>query len=221
MNAGVINLILRQSYLHLLSYGLVSLILFMAMADAFLVWHLRRVLRAESIRFRDCCLSRSELRQLVHPAARSIAEMGERGAELNEAVWRNKHTLTEASLFVPLRTRMMLIRDLSTLMGLIATLLALVAAASDFARNGNPELLVGSVGTGCVATCVAAIGCAIAMWNLSRLTRLRLEVAQQTEGLFSLLGTVRGSRNGSEVPIQHLGDGPGVGSEEEEAHVSA
>ncbi len=82
---------------------------------------------------------------------------------------------------------MSLTRDLSTLMGLIATLLALVAAASDFAKHGQPELLVGSIGTGCVATCVAAIGCAIALWNLARLSRLRLETAAQSEQLLTEL----------------------------------
>ena len=98
---------------------------------------------------------------------------------------RRKTELAEAALFVPLRARMTLTRDLGTLMGLIATLLALVAAAAEFARNGKPELLVGSVGTGCIATCVAAVGCAIALWNLSRLSRLRLEVACQSEDLLA------------------------------------
>jgi hypothetical protein len=93
--------------------------------------------------------------------------------------------MAEAALFVPLRARMALTRDLSTLMGLIATLLALVAAATDFARHGQPELLIGSVGTGCVATCVAAVGCAIALWNLSRLMRLRLAVACECEEFLS------------------------------------
>ena len=103
-------------------------------------------------------------------------------------------------LFVPLRARMSLTRDLSTLMGLIATLLALVAAATDFARHGKPELLIGSVGTGCVATCVAAIGCAIALWNLSRLTRLRLAIACETEAALLDVGPASEPRSALKCP---------------------
>src|SRR5262249_36774637 len=123
---------------------------------------------------------------------------------VSETELRRQAELAEGALFVPLRARMSLTRDLSTLMGLIATLLALVAAASDFARHGKPELLVGSVGTGCIATCVAAVGCAIALWNLSRLSRLRLDVACQTEDL--LLGQMKSNPiEPFEIPIHHLG----------------
>ena len=89
-------------------------------------------------------------------------------------------------------------------MGLIATLLALVAAAAEFARNGKPELLVGSVGTGCIATCVAAVGCAIALWNLSRLSRLRLEVACQSEDLLADIESAGLAVTAEDVPIRHF-----------------
>ena len=108
---------------------------------------------------------------MVHPAARALGISATFCGEF--FALQRKVDLSEAALFIPLRARISLTRDLSTLMGLIATLLALVAAATDFARHGKPELLIGSVGTGCVATCVAAVGCALALWNGSRLTRLR------------------------------------------------
>jgi len=175
----MIHLLLHQSYLHLFSYALVLSILLVAVADGILIRQLRRVLRVEGDRLREGALGQDDWDGMVHPAVPTLRQLAV--SNPNPSVLRRQADLAEAALFVPLRSRMTLTRDLSTLMGLIPTLLALVAAASDFARNGKPELLVGSVGTGCVATCVAAIGCAIALWNLSRLTRLRLETACATE----------------------------------------
>ena len=185
MNANPIHLILGQSYLHLVSYGLVFVILFVALADGFLVGQLKRALRSEGARLRDGAVPRGDLAEMTHPAATGLHALNGASSSLAAATLLRKMDMAEAALFVPLRARMALTRDLSTLMGLIATLLALVAAATDFARHGQPELLIGSVGTGCIATCVAAIGCAIALWNLSRLMRLRLAVACECEELLS------------------------------------
>jgi hypothetical protein len=204
MNTTPLDLILRQSYLHIVSYGLVLSILFVALADGYLIGHLKRALRVESGRLRQGDLAQDDLARMVHPVAGGLGKVRGPLAGASPSTLRHHVELAEASLFVPLRARMSLTRDLSTLMGLIATLLALVAAATDFARHGKPELLIGSVGTGCVATCVAAIGCAIALWNLSRLTRLRLEIACETEDVLGNICPDRGPEGDDEVPIQFV-----------------
>jgi hypothetical protein len=185
-------MILQQSYLHLFSYGLVLGILFVALADAFLIRHLQAALRKEGGWLREAEISAGAPETMLHPVASSLCKLA--GSPRDGPALRRYAELAEAALFVPLRARMTLTRDLSTLMGLIATLLALVAAASDFARNGQPELLVGSVGTGCIATCVAAIGCGIALWNLSRLTRLRLETACEAAAVLEHMLAARDAR---------------------------
>jgi hypothetical protein len=181
MNVTVFDLILRQSYLHLISYGLVTSILLVALADCLIVRQLRKALQLESARLQTGGLSRADLIEMIHPVGAGLGKVRDRLTAGSRERLRRQMELAEAVLFVPLKSRIVLTRDLSTLMGLIATLLALVAAASEFAKHGKPELLIGSVGTGCVATCVAAIGCAMALWNLSRLTRLRLRVASEIE----------------------------------------
>jgi len=204
MNSTLLDLILGQSYLHIVSYGLVLAILLVAVADAYLIWHLRRALRSESFRLRQGELEATDQVPMMHPAASVLIKAASSASTLSLSTLQRRVDMAEASLFVPLRARMSLTRDLSTLMGLIATLLALVAAASDFARHGKPELLIGSVGTGCVATCVAAIGCAIALWNLSRLTRLRLQVACETEEVLLQLGEPAELPPAQDIPIRHV-----------------
>jgi len=215
MNA-ILNLILGQSWLHLVSYGLVISVLFVALADAFLVRHLQKALRLETARLQDDAVGRQELAAMIHPAARALAAVGQGEFAADAQAVQHKLELGEAALFIPLRARMTLTRDLSTLLGLIATLLALVAAAAEFARDGKPELLIGSVGTGCVATCVAAIGCAIALWNLCRLTRLRLVTACQSEQV--LADQTLPKHNLTEVPINYAG--PDLHGAREENHAS-
>jgi hypothetical protein len=204
MQSSIANLILHQSYLHLFSYGLVLTVVFVALVDAFLIGQLKRALRRESNRLRQGDLEPTDLAIMMHPAACARRASSQSSFVTHAAEVRRKADLAEAGLFAPLRARMSLTRDLSTLMGLIATLLALVAAASDFARNGKPELLVGSVGTGCIATCIAAIGCAMALWNVSRLTRLRVQTATETEQI--LAEEVESPKRVllEEVPIQHV-----------------
>jgi hypothetical protein len=87
----------------------------------------------------------------------------------------------EEVLFVPLRSKITLTRDLSTLMGLVATCAALVTAGADFATHGRAELLVGSVASGTISTCIAAVGCMLSLWTGSRLTHLRVRVASEIE----------------------------------------
>ena len=122
----MIHLILQQSYLHLFSYTLVLVIVFVAVADAMLIQQLRRLLGQESSRLRAAGLTEDDLQLMLHPAAVTLRKPMRGASEL-----RRNADLADASLFLPIRARMMLTRDLSTLMGLIATLLALVAAASD------------------------------------------------------------------------------------------
>jgi hypothetical protein len=203
MNATPFDLILRQSYLHLVSYGLVIAILFVAVLDSCLLWQLKRALGRESARLRREGLRRPGASPGMHPVARAVENLRGPFSSAGAPGLRRSMDLAEAELFVPLRARISLTRDLSTLMGLIATLLALVAAASDFARHGEPQLLIGSVGTGCVATCVAAVGCAISLWNLSRLTRLRLRVAVESEELLRNLDEATEESPTEEVPIRH------------------
>jgi hypothetical protein len=204
MNSTPFDLILQQSGLHLVSYGLVLAILFVAVMDSFLIGRLRKALQLECARMRTSTLDRADLRAMVHPVACGLARDGNSIHAVSSGRLRHRIEMAEAALFVPVRARMTLTRDLSTLMGLIATLLALVAAAGDFARHGQPEQLIGSVGTGCLATCVAAIGCAVALWNLSRLTRLRLQVACDTEQVLDVEGEAGELHANGEVPIHHL-----------------
>ncbi len=220
MNFTLLEPLLRQSYLHLLSYGLVALVLWIAIRDACLISLLSRALKRESKALRGRAPNDGGTKAQVHPAARIAGVALERPGVESNTMLQRKIDLAEASLFVPLRTRMALTRDLSTLMGLIATLLALVAAATDFAHHGRPELLIGSVGTGCLATCVAAVGCALALWNLSRLTRLRLWTAEDTETLLSpARQEADATLDAGEVPIRHVAK-VGLNFRHKEAHAA-
>ena len=53
MNSTPVDLILGQSYLHLLSYGLVMVVLFAAVADAFLIRQLKKALCTEGFHLRQ------------------------------------------------------------------------------------------------------------------------------------------------------------------------
>jgi hypothetical protein len=204
MNTTLWSLMVRQSYLHVVSYLLVIAVLFFALADAYLIRQLKKALRSESALLRQRRPDPSIAERMLHPLASGLGKVRDWNSSLNSPAVRREADLAEAALFAPLRARMALTRDLSTLMGLIATLLALVAAATEFAKNGRPELLIGSVGTGCAATCVAAMGCAIALWNLSRLVRLRVEIASDTERLLLAFSSrEEDEEEGGEVPIRH------------------
>ena len=50
MHSTLFDLILHQTYLHLFSYALVLMVLFVAIADAYLLRQLKRALRRESSR---------------------------------------------------------------------------------------------------------------------------------------------------------------------------
>ena len=118
---------------------------------------------------------------MVHPVATALLRTSDTPQAWNAANLRRAVELSEAKLFVPLRAKIALARDVSTLMGLVATCSALVVAGAEFAGHGRPELLVGSVASGTISTCVAAIGCMLSLWNLSRLTQMRLGVASEIE----------------------------------------
>src|SRR5436189_2520501 len=118
---------------------------------------------------------------MVHPVAKALLRVSNAPQAWNATNLRRAAELYEAKLFVPLRAKIGLTRDLSTLMGLVATCSALVVAGAEFAAHGRPELLVGSVASGTISTCVAAVGCMLSLWNLSRLAQLRLQVASEME----------------------------------------
>src|SRR4051794_22128800 len=117
MNSTPFDLILGQSYLHLISYGLVIAILFVALADAFLIAHLKRALRFDNAKLRQGNLAHEDLVQMVHPAASVLRRASDPAGHANSSALQRLVDLTEAALFVPLRARMSLTRDLSTLMG--------------------------------------------------------------------------------------------------------
>lgn len=170
--------ILHQSPLHLINYALVLGVLFFSVWQAFTLRVLSTTLRTEAAMLLE---GTHHADMMVHPIAKALAKMTAAPAVWNAATLQRAVELYEATVFVPLRAKVSLIRDLSTLMGLIATCSALVTAGADFARHGRAELLVGSVAAGTVATCIAAVGCALSLWNVSRLTQLRVRVASEIE----------------------------------------
>jgi hypothetical protein len=173
-----IHSILHQSALHLVTYALVASALFASVWQAFTLAALKHTLRAERERLWEESLP---LDSTLHPVANALRKMSDTPAAWNGALRRRVVEHCEAALFLPLKAKITLTRDLSTLMGLVATCTALVTAGADFARNGRAELLIGSVASGTISTCIAAIGCMISLWNASRLLRLRLQVASEIE----------------------------------------
>lgn len=170
--------ILHQSPLHLINYALVFSVLFVSVWQAFTLRVLSATLRSEGEMLRE---GTHHADTMLHPIAKAMLKMAAAPAAWNAATLRRAVELYEATVFIPLRAKVTLVRDLSTLMGLIATCSALVTAGVDFARHGRAELLVGSVAAGTVATCLAAVGCALSLWNVSRLTQLRVRVASEIE----------------------------------------
>ena len=173
-----IDAVLHQSALHLINYALVLAVLFVSVWQAYVLWMLKRTLRSEETMLRQ---GTREAADMVHPVAKALVRISDAPQAWNATSLRRAAELYEAKLFVPLRARVALARDLSTLMGLVATCSALVVAGAEFAAHGRPELLVGSVASGTISTCVAAVGCMISLWNLSRLAQLRLQVASEME----------------------------------------
>ena len=172
-----IHLILHQSALHLITYALVLSVLFASVWQAFTLSGLRRTLRSEAEQLQDGTVS---IEGLLHPMARALQKLAAIPA-WEKDLPRRVVEQAEAVLFLPLKAKVTLTRDLSTLMGLVATCAALVTAGADFAKNGRPELLVGSVASGTICTCIAAIGCMISLWNAHRLLHLRLRVRSDVE----------------------------------------
>ena len=170
--------VLHQSFLHLLNYALVTAVLFVSVWQAYVLWMLKRTLRSEESMLRQ---GTQHAADMVHPVAKALFRLSDASRAWNATSLRRASELYEANLFVPLRAKVALARDLSTLMGLVATCSALVAAGAEFAAHGRPELLVGSVASGTISTCIAAIGCMLSLWNLSRLAQLRLRVACEIE----------------------------------------
>jgi len=173
-----IDVVLHQSALHLINYALVTAVLFASVWQGYVLWLLKRTLRSEESMLRQ---GTERAADMVHPVAQALFKLSAAPGAWNATSLRRAAELYEAHLFVPLRTKIALTRDLSTLMGLVATCSALVAAGAEFATHGRPELLVGSVASGTISTCVAAIGCMLSLWNLSRLSQLRLRVACEME----------------------------------------
>lgn len=168
----------NQSPLHLVNYALVLGVLFISVWQAFTLRVLSHTLRSEGLMLLE---GTHHADTMLHPIAKAMLKMAAAPAVWNAITLRHAVEFYEAAVFVPLRAKVALTRDLSTLMGLIATCSALVTAGSDFASHGRAELLVGSVAAGTVATCLAAVGCAMSLWTLARLTLLRLRVASELE----------------------------------------
>lgn len=170
--------ILHQSPLHLINYAIVLGVLFISVWQAFTLSALSATLRSEGAMLLE---GTHHADSMLHPIAKAMLKMTAAPAVWNATTLRRAVELYEAVLFVPLRAKVTLVRDLSTLMGLIATCSALVTAGADFAHHGRAELLVGSVAAGTVATCLAAVGCALSLWTVARLTQLRVRMASEIE----------------------------------------
>ena len=199
-----IDLVLHQSALHLVNYTLVTAVLFASVWQAYLLWILKRALRSEEPPLQQGTRDPADM---VHPVAKALLRASDAPETWNATNLRRAAELYEAKLFVPLRAKVALTRDLSTLMGLVATCSALVVAGAEFAAHGRPELLVGSVASGTISTCVAAVGCMLSLWNLSRLTLLRLRVASEIEEWLL-----------EPFPARELHSEPPIPAEEESAH---
>jgi hypothetical protein len=173
-----IDSILHQSPLHLVNYVLVAAVLFRSIWQVFTLRVLRATLQAEG----EMLLQGTRHADaMLHPIAKALLKMAAAPAVWSAASLRRAVEHCEAVLFVPLRSQITLTRDLSTLMGLVATCAALVTAGAEFAAHGRPELLIGSVASGTISTCIAAVGCMVSLWNGSRLTHLRVRVASEIE----------------------------------------
>ena len=176
--ASPIDSILHQSPLHLVNYALVGAVLFRSIWQAFTLRALEATLHSEAAKL---LAGTRDGDSMLHPIANVLIKMLATPLAWNVTTLRQAVEHYEAALFVPLRSQITLTRDISTLMGLVATCTALVTAGADFAKHGRPELLVGSVSSGTISTCIAAIGCMLSLWTSSRLTQLRVRVASEIE----------------------------------------
>lgn len=173
-----IDSVLHQSPLHLMNYTLVLAVLFVSVWQAFILRVLKATLRSEAAML---YAGTREADTMLHPIAKALHKMSSIPGVWDATTLRRAVEHYEAVLFVPLRSKITLTRDLSTLMGLVATCAALVTAGADFATHGRAELLVGSVASGTISTCIAAVGCMLSLWTGSRLTQLRVRVASEIE----------------------------------------
>lgn len=173
-----IDSVLHQSPLHLINYTLVLAVLFVSVWQAFMLRVLKAILRSEATML---FAGTRQADTMLHPIAKALFKMSSAPGVWNATTLRRAVEHYEAVLFVPLRSKITLTRDLSTLMGLVATCAALVTAGADFATHGRAELLVGSVASGTISTCIAALGCMLSLWTGSRLTHLRVRVASEIE----------------------------------------
>lgn len=202
----IIETILAQSFVHLLSYAGVLAIFALALGQACVLRSLRKKLAEEATRLRVGNLKRTELEAMLHPLGKCLLRFLELPGG-NVAVLRRAAEYAEASLFIPLKSRIVFCRDASTVAGLVATLIAIYTASGEFAHSGQPEKLVGSVGNGVIATVIAAFACLLALANASKLSRLRLSVAADCEELF-----LEPLESGSFPPAQRVAVEPVAGA---------
>lgn len=179
----ILESILAQPVIHLLSYAGVLVIFGLAIGQACILRALKKKLSDEAARLGVGDLKRPELAAMLHPLGKCLLRFLELHTG-NVTELRRAAEYAEASLFIPLKSRIVFCRDASTVAGLVATLIAIYTASGEFAQSGKAELLVGSVGNGVVATVIAAFACLLALGNASTLTHLRLSVATQCEELF-------------------------------------
>jgi len=175
--------ILSQPLAHLACYSLTLAILFAAVHQAWLLQGLKARLCFERGRLQEGEQPRSLLEQMVHPTAKGLLRLAAAPHAVSPETLLRAVDLAEHVLFTPLRHAMSLTRDVSTLMGLVSTCVGLVTAAAEFVKHGQPQLMVGSVGTAAIGTIIAGVGCMVSLWNLSRLANLRLAIAQESDQL--------------------------------------
>jgi hypothetical protein len=194
-----IEVIFSQPLAHLVCYLLTISMLFGAV---WLTWIQREInsrLAKERTKLEKGNLSISELTLMIHPVAYGLIKLANTHTTPSLESLRHCLESAEVALFLPLRSAVSLIRDLSTLMGLVSTCVGLVTAAAGFVQHGKPELMIGSIGTAAIGTIIAGVSCMLSLWNHCRLTNIRLKIAKESDELLIDRFESRKQDNGSQA----------------------
>lgn len=173
------------SLLHLATVGAVVAVVGMSVYQTVIVELLRHAIHRD---FDHVRLGEAQEDPLHHPLALALRNLDSLASPPSPRAVEQATEFHDVQVFVPIKSKVALLRDVSTLLGLIATCASLVAAGLEFAKHGRAELLVGSVASGTISTCLAAIACAFCLRNLSLLTRLRVRVAADVKEYVDDLG---------------------------------